>query len=135
MTALETGIKLTHKPAVYTEAVLPWTFPFFWRSGLFNITSVLGVKVYRGSRGSQGGEGPSGNRGERRPVRDCGGKQSLTGWLGFDWQRDYERSRGVVAFVLVEGPVLGPGPGLLWAAVRPGQRPAWGSTGRSEERL
>lgn len=47
MTALETGIKLTHKPAVYTEAVLPWTFPFFWRSGLFNITSVLGVKVYR----------------------------------------------------------------------------------------
>ncbi|XP_010839466.1 PREDICTED: integrator complex subunit 1-like [Bison bison bison] len=34
--------------------------------------------------------------------------------------RDYERSRGVVAFVLVEGPALGPGPGLLWAAARAG---------------
>jgi len=35
----------------------------------------------------------------------------------------------VAAFMLVEGPVLGPGPGLRWAAVRPGQRPAWGSAG------
>ena len=82
MTALETGIKLSHKPAVYTEAVLPRAFPFFWRSGLFNITSVLGVKVYRGSRGSQGGEGPSGNRGERRPIGDCGGKHPFVSGRG-----------------------------------------------------
>ena len=58
MIALEAGIKLIHKPAVYTEAVssardIPL---FFCRSRLFTITPVPGVKVCRCSRGSTGRE-------------------------------------------------------------------------------
>ena len=41
----------------------------------------------------------------------------------------------MAAFMLVEGPVLGPGPGLRWAAVRPGRRLARGCTGWQPPRI
>lgn len=80
MIALETGIKLIHKPAVYTEAVSSARdiALFFCRSRLFNITPVPGVKVYRCSRGGKG----------RGPIREPGREEAHRGlWREIEPER------------------------------------------------